>query len=202
MRYFASAVALAALTLSTSVFAQELDVGANVHILQGETGSTVVTAEYDWQLGNLGGFGFVDKNVDGTGYFTNHEVRLDVHGPVYALAEVGGSPAWDFQLVGVGVKLRNLPVVRDNFVFLNVTAELARGANANQFKIVWRTRDLKLTEDVSVYSSGFARFRIDAPDVIQPQVWVKIKDIPVEFGSEIAVFGDTVNVQVAVKVNF
>ena len=93
-------------------------------------------------------------------------------------------------------------VIDDNFVFLRASAELARGANADQFKLAWRTRNVQIADNVSVYSSGFARFRIDAPDVMQPQIWLQIEDFPIEVGSEVAIFGDSVNVQAAVKFNF
>ena len=180
----------------------DLDVSGAVMIFQGQNDSTVVTGEYSWQIGDIGGFGFVDKNLDGSGHFTNHEIRATVTGPIFVLAEAGHHPGGDFQLVGAGVRLGQLPVVRDGFRFLNVSAEKSFGANADQVKVVWMTEDLGIDDSVKIYSSGFVRIRKNAPDVAQPQGWLKVDGLPFEVGGELDVFGNNKNMEVGVKLNF
>lgn len=176
---------------------------ANTHVLVGD--ENIVSAEYAWQSGNLGGYGFVDKSLDSDFIITDHEVRLDVAGPLYVSAEIGYNKfGGEMGKVGVGVRLGGLPVVRDGFAYLNVYAQQSVfGPDADQIVgASWSTKDIRVTDDVSVYVSGFADFKVGAPDVTQTQVWVKPANSKFEFGTEVATFGGDVSFFVAVKRKF
>lgn len=198
-----SAAALAAIALSATPASAQDFFAANTHVLVGE--ENVATVEYAWANGDLSGFGFVDKSIDSDFFITDHEVRLDVEGPVYVSAELGYNRFGGEQgKVGVGVRLSGLPVIRDNFVYLNVYAQhTVFGPDSERIiGVSWATKDLRVTDGVSVYASGFADIRHDAPDVIQPQLWLKFDDSPVEVGTEVSIFGDQASVSAAAKFNF
>ena len=201
---FVSIPALASLLLlsATPAFANDGYIDANVHIL---VGADVASAEYSWAKGDLSGFGFVDKSLNSDFIITDHEVRAQVVEPVYVSAEVGYNRFGGERMkVGVGVKLGDLPVVRDNFVYLNAYAQhTVHGSDADQIVgVSWGTKDLRLTDDVSIYASGFADFKSSAPDVIQPQLWLKFDKVPVEVGGEVSIFGKQTDYSLSVKFKF
>ena len=165
----------------------------------------VVTAEYAWAKGRLSGFGFVDKSLETGFVITDHEVRANVAGPFYVNAEVGYNRfGGNMGKVGAGVNLGSLPVVRDKLVYLRIYAQKTIfGPDADRIiGVSWGTKDLRLTDDVSMYASGFADFKKNAPDVVEPQLWLKFDDSPIEVGTEVSIFGEQTSMSAAVKFKF
>lgn len=175
---------------------------ANSHVL---IGADVITAEYAWAHGPLSGFGFVDWAPGNDFVITDHEVRGQVAGPFYASAELGYSRfGGTMGKVGAGVQLGGLPVVRDSFVYLRAYAQATVfGPDAGRLVgVSWGTKDVRVTKGVAIYASGFADIKRKAPDVIQPQVWVKFDKLPIEVGTEVSIFGKDKVVSAAARVNF
>lgn len=186
---FAAAFASALTLLATPACADDF-FAANTHVLVGE--EKVITAEYVWSEGDLSGYGYVDKSLDNDFVITDHEVRLATKGPFYISAELGYNRfGGEMGKVGAGVHLGNLPGIRDTFAYMDVYAQhTVFGPDAD--RIVggsFSTKDVRLMDGVSVYVSGFADFKHNAPDVIQPQVWVKFDNSPFEVGAEASIFG-------------
>lgn len=176
-----------------------LDIGAAVEVLHSTEGNTVITPSYNWRLGDCGGFGFADVFPDGgpLDFLTDNTVDCKVAGPVFASVEAGATNFGTTFKAGIGA---NVPVPGMQFVTITAYPFVTRGdGNRRQLKVVWRSEDFELANNVSIYASGFARFRDGAPDVVQPQVWVRVNDSPVEFGGEIAFFGSDATVLVAIK---
>lgn len=175
---------------------------SNAQVLVGDD---IVSGEYAWAEGDFSGYGFADVAVHDDFYITDHEVRYHVANPVFVSAELGynrfGGTTFK---VGVGASLGDVPFVKENFVFLNVYAqEVVSGPGGDHlFGFAFETKALALTENISIYAAGFADFKTGAPDVIQPQVWLKFADNPIEIGTEIAIFGDETSVSGALKYKF
>ena len=151
---------------------------ANTQILVGDD---IVSGEYAWAEGDFSGYGFADVAVHDDFHITDHEVRYHVANPVFLSAELGynrfGGTTFK---VGVGASLGDVPFVKENFVFLNVYAqEVVSGPGGDHlFGLAFETKSIALTESISIYAAGFADFKAGAPDVIQPQVWMKFNDSP------------------------
>jgi len=175
---------------------------ANTQILVGDD---IVSGEYAWAEGDFSGYGFADVAVHDDFHITDHEVRYHVANPVFLSAELGynrfGGTTFK---VGVGASLGDVPFVKENFVFLNVYAqEVVSGPGGDHlFGLAFETKSIALTESISIYAAGFADFKAGAPDVIQPQVWMKFNDSPIEIGTEVAIFGDETSVSGALKYKF
>lgn len=172
---------------------------ANTHVL---IGADVLTAEYAWARGRFSGFGFIDQSLRDDFVITDHEVWADVAGPFYVSSELGYNRfGGTMGKIGAGVQLGGLPVVRDHFVYLRTYAQkTVFGPDAGRIiGASWGTKDLRLTKGVSIYGSGFADVKPNAPDVISPQVWLKFDKAPVEVGGEVSIFGDDAIVSIAVK---
>lgn len=188
--------------LITPAQADEGYFGANSQILFGDD---IVSGEYAWAEGNWSGYGFVDVAVYDDFYITDHEVRYQLTNPSYASAELGynrfGGTTFK---VGIGTSLNSVPFVAENFVFLNVYAqEVVSGPGGDRvLGVAWETKSLPLTENVSIYTAGFADFKMEAPDVLQPQIWLRFGDSPIEIGTEIACFGNEKSISAAVKLKF
>lgn len=181
------------------------DIGGNVHVLRGENDLSVGTAEYYWSKGKFSGFGFYDQFNHGTlRYFTDHSLDYSLNDYVFLSGEVGRSSFGDMQKVGVGVRLGALfPEDHNPFLFLNVTRYAkVWGADVENTEISWQTKSLSLGNSVSVYLSGFADIRDNAPDVKQPQIWFTFGDSKFEVGAELDMFGDKETLLIAVKYNF
>jgi len=175
---------------------------ANVHTL---AGANVATAEYSWANGRFGGYGYVDKSLQSDFVITDHEVRLNVTGPFYVNTEVGYNRfGGAMGKVGAGVNLSGLPLIKDYFIYLRVYVQKsAFGPDAGRITgVSWGTKYFQLTKEISIYISGFADIKQNAPDVIEPQVWLKFNNLPVEVGAEISIFGHSTKVSGAVKLKF
>lgn len=189
--------------VATPAQADDGYINANTHVLVGD--EKVVTAEYSWASGPLSGFGFVDKSLNSDFVISDHEVRGNVAGPVYVSVEVGYNKfGGEMGKIGAGVNLGGLPAIQDNFVFLNVYAQKpVFGPSFNHLVgVSWGTKDLRVAEGVSVYASGFADIKSGAPDVVQPQAWLKFDDSPIEVGTEVSFFGKETSFSGAVKFKF
>ena len=79
------------------------------------------------------GFHFLDTNFDGS-FLTSNELRYTPDGPLYAMTEIGDSSFGDFQMIGIGFHLDQIPIIDDHFVFLRASAQLAKGANEDQIR--------------------------------------------------------------------
>ena len=95
-------------------------------------------------------------------------------------------------------------MVRDKLVYLRIYAQKTIfGPDADRIiGVSWGTKDLRLTDDVSMYASGFADFKKTAPDVVEPQLWLKFDDSPIEVGTEVSIFGEQTSMSAAVKFKF
>ena len=199
---FVSVAALALALSAAPALAKGGFIEANTHVLVGDN---TVTAEYVWADGRFSGFGFVDKSLDSDFVITDHEVRAQVAGLFYLSAELGYNRfGGTMGKVGAGVSLGQLPVVRDHFVYLRAYAQkTVFGPDAGRIiGASWGTKDLRLTKGVSAYASGFADIKRNAPDVVQPQLWLKFDNVPIEAGTEVSIFGKHTTVSAAVKLKF
>jgi hypothetical protein len=177
------------------------DIGGGVEVLQSTDGQTVATATYNWRSGKLDGFGFVDVFPNGgpLDFLTSHTVNYEIDGPVFASAEIGATNFGQTVRAGVGV---NLPVPGMRFTRVTAYPFVQGDGDRRQVKVTWMSEDLRISDDVSVYTTGFARFRDGAPDVAQPQFLVKIDDVPVEFGAEVGFFGSQTSVSAMIRMSF
>ena len=193
---------LGALTFAAAAQADEGYFDANVHVLAGDN---IVTAEYSWANGRFNGYGFADKSLDTDFVITDHEVRMQVTGPLYASTEIGYNHfGGEMGKIGAGANLAGLPTVEDAFVYLNVYAQKTVFGPGGDHLVgaAWGTKDLDITSDVSVYVSGFADYKDGAPNVIQHQLWLTFDGSPIELGTELAFFGSERSVSAAVKLKF
>jgi hypothetical protein len=182
-------VNIAALESPVETKAKSFDVGGSVELLQGTDGATILTPQYHWRSGKCDGFGFVDIFVDGgpLKFLGDNTINCKVAGPVFVSAEAGATNFGVTAKAGIGVDVP-LP----GMIFTRVTAYpvVTRGdGDRPQVKVTWLSKDLKLGKKVSAYTTGFARFRDGAPDVAQPQIWLKVDGLPFEVGAEAAFFG-------------
>lgn len=185
-----------------AAFAQDGYFEANTQALIGDD---VVTGEYTWAKGDWSGYGFADVAVNDDFYITDHEIRYRVAEPAFVSAELGYDRFGGTRFkIGVGANLNGVQFVNDNFVFLNVYAQkVLEGPEGDYIVgVAWETKPLQLSEDIGVYVTGFADLKKNAPDVFQPQVWLKFNGSPLEVGFEYAQFGDSNSVSGALKLKF
>ncbi|MBX2866442.1 hypothetical protein KTR10_00560 [Candidatus Kaiserbacteria bacterium] len=194
---------MALMLLATPVYADDFLVG-DVHILQAVNngGLTTVTPEYAWKKGTCGGFGFVDLYVTNTSkdFFTNHVVDCSLSKYAFASTEVGATNGGFTVKAGAGIQL-SVPGMK----FVRATwypAVTHDAGDRAQVKFAWLSENVRLTDNIDIYTSGFVRIRHNAPNVAQPQVWMNVKSLPFEVGTEVGIFGDTTTVQVAIKYKF
>lgn len=195
-------LAIIASLFTLPAHAQDGYFNANAQALIGDD---IVTGEYAWAEGDWSGYGFADVAVNDDFYITDHEVRYHVGRPAYVSAELGYDRFGGTRFkVGVGANLNGVPFVNDNFVFMNVYAQkVVEGPEGDYIVgMAWETKSLQLTEDMSVYVAGFADLKKSAPDVFQPQVWLKFNNSPFEVGIEYAQFGNDNSVSGALKLKF
>ncbi|MEK7462393.1 MAG: hypothetical protein AAB618_02355 [Patescibacteria group bacterium] len=201
IRIISTAALASVLALSaTPILADDGFFASNTHLLVGE--EKAITAEYAWADGSFSGFGFIDKSLNSDFVITDNEVRAKVAGPFYVNGELGYNRfGGTMGKIGVGVNIAGLPAVRDHFTYLRVYAQhTVFGPDAKRIiGASWGTKDLRLTKGVSVYASGFADIKQDAPDVVQPQVWLKFDNSLVEVGTEVSIFGKETSVMAALK---
>lgn len=201
-RIAVTTIAVVMAVLNNPAYANDGYIAANVQVLAGDD---IVTAEYSWASGSLSGFGFVDKSINDDFVITDHEVRANVAGPLYVSTEVGYNRyGGAMGKVGVGVSLAKLPLVRDHFVYFNTYAQTTVfGPDADRLVgVSLRTKSLPVADEVSVYFSGFADIKHNAPDVVQPQAWIAFEKLPFEVGGELAFFGRDESLSAVVKLNF
>jgi hypothetical protein len=178
----------------------KLNIGAAIEVMQGLDDQTIVTPQFNWGAGDCGGFGFVDIFVDGgpLKFLGNTTVDCSVAKGVFASVEAGATNFGVSGKVGIGAVL---PV--PGMIFAKATVyPLVKGDDRPQVKLTWLSKDLKLGKGVAVYAAGFARFRDKAPDVAQPQLWLKIDGMPFEVGGKAAIFGKKTDFYIGIKRNF
>lgn len=179
--------------------------GGNIHILQSvqDAHLTTVTGVYHWSHKRCSGFGFYDR-FDRTPfqYVTENSFDCNLSDRVYASVEISDASFGSFQKAGIGFRLVGENSALSNiFIFLDATVYAKAWNNDDrQLKLTWMTRKWRLTDRVSIYSSGFGRFKDgDLPNLFQPQVWFSFKDSPIEVGTEIAFVDSDETYQAAIK---
>ncbi len=183
----------------------QADGGGSFQFLQGEGdfGKTG-TVDYFWSREKFSGYGFYDKFENGpTQYFTEHSLYYSVSKRFFLAGEVTQSEFGDIQKVGAGVNLSDFvsPVLPFSFFQVSYFAK-SWGATAEQTTIVWQSKKLTLSENVSVYLSGFANILDHGPNFAQSQLWFAFGSSKFEVGLESERFGRAVNTSLALKYNF
>lgn len=196
---------LSSLFNATAAVADDGFIAGSTQVLTGE--NTISSSEVAWASGDWSGYSFADMWVTEDFYITENEIRYHAARPVYVLAEVGYNRfGGDFSKVGIGFDASKTFALEDKFVFLRVYAQKTIHGSAatgdQTVGVAWQTKSVAITDTVRVYSAGFADIRSNAPDVAEPQVWLTFKGLPLELGTEVAIFGESVSVYGAVKLRF
>lgn len=184
------------LLLSTAVVAGN---GSNIQVLNGNDRGTTVTPEYFWKSDMCGGLSFIDLYERGQ-FFTNNVIDCNVGDNIFVGAEISATNNGETLKLGIGhafafpstkvLRITAYPGVWSGF------------GDEPQIKVVWLTEDLLLTDTVSLYSTGFYRFRQGIPDAYQPQLWLKKEGWRTHVGIEVFGVGHQHDVQLALKFVF
>lgn len=191
MFVFFTVVLLSATTLASN--------GSNIQVLHHANRGVTITPEYFWKQKRCGGLSFIDL-YERQQFFTNNVVDCNISDGMFLGAEVSANNAGETLKLGIGRRF-DIPGLK---VF-RVTAYpgvWSGFGDKPQLKLVWLTRDWELGRGISLYSTGFYRFRQGIPDAYQPQVWLKKGSSDVHFGIEVFGIGDRRDIQLAVKFVF
>jgi len=180
------------------------DVSGDIQLLSAENSLRTVTAEYFWSAGKFSGMGYHDQYDNGSiDYFADHVIEYNVNSMLYGAVEFGFTSFGNNKKYGVGTRAGSLPGLIKVFTYFNVTYFAhVTGANSEQVKVAWGTKSLKLTNSLDMYFEGFTRLRDGLPDLWQPQVWFRHRDVPFDFGTEVEVYGGETNISLAIKFLF
>ncbi len=181
--------------LSSSVFAG----GGNVQFLYATDPGATVTPEYLWKGENCGGLSFVDLYEDSR-FFTNNVIDCAVSDNFFVGTELSANNRGETAKLGIGrsFSVPGMKVFRVT-AYPGVWSEFG---DQPQVKFVWLTNDWQLTDTLAMYSTGFFRARKDAPDLYQPQVWLKKEGINFQLGCEVLGVGNHSDFQIAIKYVF
>jgi hypothetical protein len=173
--------------------------GSNIQVLNGNDRGATVTPEYFWKTDVCGGLSFIDL-YESSQFFTNSVIDCSIGDSIFLGAEVSANNNGETLKVGIGraftfsgikvLRITAYPGVWSGF------------GDEPQVKLVWLTEDWELTDTVSLYSTGFYRFRRDIPDAYQPQVWLKKEGWKTHVGIEVFGVGRKRDVQLALKFVF
>ena len=173
--------------------------GGNIQLLNGSDRGFTITGEYAWKNEHCGGLSFVDL-YENQRFFTNNIIDCGAGGKFFISGELSANNVGETLKLGIGrsFEISGLKVFRIT-AYPGVWSDTG---DVSQIKAVWLTEDLVVSEKLSLYSTGFARFRKDLPTVYQPQIWLKKSGSRLQLGIEVFGVGENYDPQIAMKVTF
>ena len=173
--------------------------GSNIQVLHGNDRGATVTPEYFWKTESCGGLSFIDLYEQGQ-FFTSNVIDCGVGDNIFVGTEISTNNNGETLKLGIG---RAFDFPGTKVLRISIYPGVWSGfGDEPQVKFVWLTEDWHLSETVSVYSTGFYRFRRSIPDAYQPQVWLKKDGWKVHVGIEVFGVGRQRDVQLALKFVF